>query len=79
MKKPSNCIGASVAALAFILTLNGGSVALSGEARPDALSWPELRRESRPWAYWWWMASAVDQTNLTRELQRYHDPIALCT
>ena len=33
--------------------------------------WPAITRQSRPWAYWWWMASAVDRTNLTRELQRY--------
>ena len=24
-------------------------------------------------SYWWWLGSAVDRTNLTRELQRYHD------
>ena len=33
--------------------------------------WPPITREQRPWAYWWWMGSAVDQTNLTRELTRY--------
>jgi hypothetical protein len=30
-----------------------------------------MRREARPWAYWWWMASAVDPTNLVAELTRY--------
>ena len=35
--------------------------------------WPAITREQRPWAYWWWMGSAVDKTNLTRELTRYHD------
>lgn len=38
-----------------------------------APAWPSITRESRPWTYWWWMGSAVDKTNLTRELQRYHD------
>ena len=33
--------------------------------------WPRITREQRPWAYWWWMGSAVDKTNLTRELTRY--------
>ena len=33
--------------------------------------WPEIRRESRPWAYWWWMGGAVDEANLTRELERH--------
>jgi alpha-L-rhamnosidase len=35
--------------------------------------WPAIASEQRPWTYWWWMGSAVDKTNLTRELQRYHD------
>ncbi|MBI5084302.1 MAG: glycoside hydrolase [Acidobacteria bacterium] len=34
-------------------------------------SWPEATRESRPWSYWWWPGSAVDEANITRELQRY--------
>jgi hypothetical protein len=37
------------------------------------LAWPQITREQRPWAYWWWMGSAVDKTNLTRELTRYRD------
>ena len=37
------------------------------------LAWPAITRESRPWAYWWWMGSAVDPANLSRELQRYHE------
>ncbi len=32
-----------------------------------------MSRQTRPWAYWWWMGSAVEQTNLTRELHRYRD------
>jgi hypothetical protein len=39
----------------------------------DALAWPEITAQARPWTYWWWMGSAVDRTNLTRELQRYRD------
>jgi hypothetical protein len=42
-------------------------------AADDALAWPVLTSPTRPWTYWWWMGSAVDKTNLTRELQRYHD------
>lgn len=36
-------------------------------------TWPPLSKETRPWAYWWWMGSAVDEENLTRELTRYRD------
>jgi hypothetical protein len=42
-------------------------------ASGNALAWPALSREMRPWAYWWWMGSAVDATNITRELVRYRD------
>jgi alpha-L-rhamnosidase len=42
-------------------------------AAADDLSWPPISREQRPWAYWWWMASAVDPANITKELTRYHD------
>ena len=43
------------------------------QAQESKFSWPVITREQRPWAYWWWMGSAVDKTNLTRELTRYHD------
>jgi hypothetical protein len=39
----------------------------------NPLTWPPLTREARPWAYNWWMGSAVDPKNLTAELTRYRD------
>jgi hypothetical protein len=47
--------------------------ATSATAATELLAWPNTTMESRPWSYWWWMGSAVDRTNVTRELQRYHD------
>ena len=44
-------------------------VAASASAGP--LDWPEADRTCRPWAYNWWLGSAVDKTNLSKELQRY--------
>ncbi|MGA4579512.1 glycosyl hydrolase [Limisphaera sp. VF-2] len=35
--------------------------------------WPPITRQARPWTYWWWMGSAVDRTNLVRELTRYRE------
>ena len=39
----------------------------------DPLAWPAIQREAQPWAYWWWMGSAVDKANLTREIERARD------
>lgn len=30
--------------------------------------WPTVTKEMKPWTRWWWMGSAVDKANLTREL-----------
>src|SRR5208283_5181885 len=39
----------------------------------NELSWPPITAQQKPWAYNWWMGSAVDKTNLTKELERYHE------
>jgi hypothetical protein len=54
----------------FLVILTLTAVGVRGV---QAQTWPTITREQRPWAYWWWMGSAVDQTNLTRELTRYRD------
>ena len=35
------------------------------------LGWPEASATSRPWTRWWWMGSAVNDADLTRELERF--------
>ena len=42
-------------------------------AADDPLAWPAITSETRPWTWWWWHGSAVDQTNLAHELHRFHD------
>jgi alpha-L-rhamnosidase len=42
------------------------------ETESDPAVWPAVTQQNRPWGYWWWMGSAVDQTNITRDLERYH-------
>jgi hypothetical protein len=58
-----------IAAAALLLAAAGGAAAQAA----DPLAWPAITREARPWAYWWWMGSAVDKTNLTREIERARD------
>jgi hypothetical protein len=41
-------------------------------AAGDAMAWPPVTAQTRPWVRWWWMGSAVDPVNLDRELARYH-------
>ncbi len=42
------------------------SVTGSGQA-----SWPEVTPEMKPGTRWWWLGSAVDKQNLTRNLRQY--------
>jgi hypothetical protein len=64
MKSGSRFARALVAAL--FLTTN-----FSARAADDPFAWPPITAQTKPWAFNWWMGSAVDKTNLTRELERY--------
>ena len=61
----------------FLAALLGASILgnanFAVRAAEDPLAWPPITAQQKPWAYNWWMGSAVDKTNLTKELQRYHD------
>ena len=53
-------------------------VAISAASCPASeafglLEWPTATPTAKPWAYWYWMGSAVDEANLTRELERCRD------
>ena len=68
MKTPGQVSLACVLCLTFF-----GGITISVPAADDALAWPPITSQARPWAFWWWMGSAVDKTNITKELARYHD------
>jgi hypothetical protein len=55
------------AAAALVIFCTG--LVLSATDVPEKLGWPEIRRENRPWTRWWWPGSAVDEPNLTRQLE----------
>ncbi len=38
---------------------------------PPTVAWPEITAQCRPGCYWWWMGSAVNRGDLTREMERY--------
>lgn len=54
---------------------------LAGAARPhparagdfpaDPLGWPAVTATNKPWTRWWWLGSAVDKPNLTRQLEDF--------
>ena len=56
----------SVALLAIFFALN-----FSARAADDPFAWLPITAQQKPWAFNWWMGSAVDKTNLTKELERY--------
>jgi hypothetical protein len=67
----SYCNQAGFAGALFLALLGG--VTISAPAADDMPAWPAITAQTRPWAFWWWMGSAVDKTNITKELTRYHD------
>jgi hypothetical protein len=47
------------------------SANFSARAADDPFTWPPITAQTKPWAFNWWMGSAMDKTNLTHELERY--------
>ena len=44
------------------------------DSRPfpqDPAAWPAQAASHKPWTRWWWLGSAVDRPNLTRELEAF--------
>lgn len=35
------------------------------------VEWPPITQQAKPWARWWWQGSAVDSTNLEKNLKDY--------
>ena len=66
LRMKSRCRFACALGTAILLTVN-----FSVRAADDPLAWPPITSQTKPWAFNWWMGSAVDKTNLTHELERY--------
>lgn len=37
----------------------------------DAI-WPRVQQQTKPWTRWWWMGSAVDENNISRQLSAFN-------
>lgn len=51
-----------------------GCLAISARAEdfPQAPpGWPAVTAINKPWTRWWWLGSAVDKPNLTRQLEDF--------
>ncbi|GAA5118490.1 hypothetical protein JIN84_15940 [Luteolibacter yonseiensis] len=56
-------------AAALMLGCPGSIVAADFPA--DPLAWPPVTSTNKPWTRWWWLGSAVDKKNLTRQLEDF--------
>jgi hypothetical protein len=62
----------AAALLAIPATRPPVAIAQTGSSS-NLLHWPSPTRDSRPWARWWWLGSAVDKPNITALLKQYRD------
>jgi hypothetical protein len=44
---------------------------ISAKTLPPELCWPAFTRTNHPWTRWWWLGSAVDESNITRQLTMF--------
>ena len=52
----------------IIVTIGFGFVFANASAQ---IKWPAVTNETRPWTRWWWQGSAVNEKELTRNLEQY--------
>jgi hypothetical protein len=55
----------------YVLLLVAGLPLMAGDFPADASGWPAVTATSKPWTRWWWLGSAVDKPNLTRQLEDF--------
>lgn len=55
----------------FLPWLAALTLASAADFPSDPLGWPAETPTQKPWTRWWWLGSAVDKPNLTRELEEF--------
>ena len=58
-------------ALILLVVLPGCNNKSFEDSERNIGQWPEPTSESKPWARWWWMGSAVDKANLNYLIHEY--------
>ena len=71
--RPSLCLLAALALPAAAFAQGIPSTAQDDGRLQTESGWGAPTRDTRPWTRWWWLGSAVDDTNLTRMLAAFHD------
>jgi len=62
--------GRSVGVVAYLFPLLT-IFSLANSEENDALAWPQIGQESRPWTYWWWLGNAVTKEEISRHMQLF--------
>ena len=57
----------SVALVVFLLI----GINCHSQSNNRLTNWPKISNETKPWSRWWWMGSAVDESNLTDLMVKY--------
>ena len=67
------CLFAALALSAVAMARGLSPTAQDDGRLQTELGWAAPVRETHPWTRWWWLGSAVDDTNLTRLLAAFKD------
>ncbi|MDX2031853.1 MAG: glycosyl hydrolase [Blastocatellia bacterium] len=57
--------------LVLVLSTFLGSLSVEAQRAADALAWPPVTKQTRPWTRWWWLGSIVNERDLTVEMEKY--------
>lgn len=57
--------------LILVLTAFMGGFSSEAQRSRDALAWPPITKQTRPWSRWWWLGSIANERDLTVEMEKY--------
>ena len=64
-------IAKRLAVLGFCVCCVWLSATSNAADAPRPLVWPQAAAQDGPWTRWWWLGSAVDKANITRQLEQF--------